>query len=181
MYGDALAQCLESSSGAGLARLLVGSGLDLQRMAVFGVVGACYLAPLVHVWYSVLERRIGSGPAAQDTSVRGRLFTSARMVAVDQTLASPVVNAGFLFFFSLFSSVASTLASTHVVGPGAAVGVAAAKVTTSIAPTLQAAWRIWPIANLINFAFVPPHLRLLFANFVGIFWNIILSTSLAGQ
>jgi hypothetical protein len=36
-------------------------------------------------------------------------------------------------------------------------------------------WRVWPIAQLINFAFVPLHFRVLFGNIVRFFWTIYLS------
>jgi hypothetical protein len=35
-------------------------------------------------------------------------------------------------------------------------------------------WRVWPIVNIINFRFVPVHLRVLFTNIVGYFWGIYL-------
>ena len=34
--------------------------------------------------------------------------------------------------------------------------------------TLVANWRLWPAANVINFALVPPPLRVLFANIVSL-------------
>lgn len=34
---------------------------------------------------------------------------------------------------------------------------------------------IWPIANIINFYYVPLHLRLLFGNAVGLGWNVLAS------
>jgi protein Mpv17 len=34
---------------------------------------------------------------------------------------------------------------------------------------------IWPAASSINFWFMPVHYQVLFANIVGLFWNIILS------
>jgi protein Mpv17 len=42
-------------------------------------------------------------------------------------------------------------------------------------PTLLANWKIWPAAQLINFYLVPVPYRVLWANFVGLFWNVILS------
>ena len=41
--------------------------------------------------------------------------------------------------------------------------------------TLIANWKLWPMAQLINFTVVPPHYRVFFANMVGIIWNTYLS------
>lgn len=34
---------------------------------------------------------------------------------------------------------------------------------------------IWPAATAISFWYIPIHYRVLFSNFIGFFWNIILS------
>ena len=39
-------------------------------------------------------------------------------------------------------------------------------------------WRIWPLANAINFALVPPPLRVLFSNVISVGWNAFLSSSM---
>ena len=44
-----------------------------------------------------------------------------------------------------------------------------------IRETLLTNWKIWPIATYINFFLVPVHYQVLFANFIGLFWNMILS------
>lgn len=41
--------------------------------------------------------------------------------------------------------------------------------------TLQSNWKIWPLASTINFWLMPVQYQVLFANFVGLFWNMILS------
>ncbi|EFJ49757.1 hypothetical protein VOLCADRAFT_89535 [Volvox carteri f. nagariensis] len=45
-------------------------------------------------------------------------------------------------------------------------------------PTLKANYLLWPIAHIINFAFVPPTQRILYCNAVGLVWTVILSTIL---
>lgn len=52
-----------------------------------------------------------------------------------------------------------------------------AMVRDNIWATLLVCWKLWPVANLINFAFVPANLRVLFLNFVGLGWNIFLSAA----
>lgn len=44
-------------------------------------------------------------------------------------------------------------------------------------PTHQANYKLWPLANAINFSLVPLKLRVLFANVVSVFWNMYLSAA----
>jgi hypothetical protein len=46
-------------------------------------------------------------------------------------------------------------------------------------PVILMQYRLFPIANLINFAFVPEPLRVLFSNTVSLFWNIYLCSVVA--
>jgi len=48
--------------------------------------------------------------------------------------------------------------------------------TEQLWPTLVGSWKLWPAAQLINFSFVPFHLRSLFANFVAFIWNMVKAT-----
>ena len=41
--------------------------------------------------------------------------------------------------------------------------------------TLIANWKVWPIAQLINFSLIPLNFRVLWVNLVGILWNAIVS------
>lgn len=41
--------------------------------------------------------------------------------------------------------------------------------------TMITNWKIWPLATLINLMYVPIQFRVLFANFIGLFWNMYLS------
>jgi hypothetical protein len=41
--------------------------------------------------------------------------------------------------------------------------------------TMVTNWKIWPAATLVNLMFVPIQYRVLFANFIGLFWNMYLS------
>ncbi|CAM9970554.1 unnamed protein product [Pylaiella littoralis] len=100
-----------------------------------------------------------------------RMFKALKMVTLDQAIGAPLVNAGFMFLF--------TLATALTTGSGAleAGSQAGAKLKNNLWGTLLVCWRIWPVANTINFAFVPAKLRVLFMNFVGLGWNIYLSAA----
>lgn len=72
-----------------------------------------------------------------------------------------------------------TLATAVCTGAGGlqAVRKAGAMVRDNLWGTMLVCWRLWPVANLLNFAFVPANLRVLFLNFVGLGWNIFLSAA----
>ena len=50
-----------------------------------------------------------------------------------------------------------------------------AKSVNFIPTTLVTGSFFWPIANVANFMFVPPTMRLVYVNACGLFWNTVLS------
>lgn len=38
-------------------------------------------------------------------------------------------------------------------------------------PIMILNYKVWPLINIINFKFMPPHLRVLFGNVISIFWT----------
>jgi Mpv17 / PMP22 family len=42
-------------------------------------------------------------------------------------------------------------------------------------PTIVAGTAFWPVANIANFALVPPRLRVLYVGILGLVWNAYLS------
>ncbi len=57
------------------------------------------------------------------------------------------------------------------------VGEAGSMLKTKIWNTMLDCWKLWPVANMISFTFVPVQLRVLFMNFVGLGWNMYLSAA----
>jgi hypothetical protein len=51
---------------------------------------------------------------------------------------------------------------------------AVAEMKQKFRPTLMANYVLWPAANLINFAFVPPSQRILYCNVVYVSWQWVL-------
>ena len=45
------------------------------------------------------------------------------------------------------------------------------KVRTRFLSTLFAAWKFWPMANAVNFWFVPMQFRVLYMNVLSLFWT----------
>ncbi len=85
-------------------------------------------------------------------------------MVLDQLAFAPVVLAGFF--------ISNSLANDPSV-EGLKQGVKSYK--EKIWETLKINWMIWPIATTVNFWLMPLQYQVLFANVVGLFWNIILS------
>ena len=76
-------------------------------------------------------------------------------VFIDQTTYG--VFTTWLYFYVIAAFNGASLAATH------------AKVAREFVPLLLDNWKVWPLVTLVNFAFVPPKLQVLFANVISIF------------
>jgi hypothetical protein len=143
-----------------LAQTLTGkslSTLDYQSLRHQFVLGLLFRGPLVHYWYTILEeafKRLGFGPG----SAKGESFSVAvGKVVADQTLFSPLFNVAY--FFAIGALQSRPLASIQ------------AQIAKEFLPIMMANYKVWPLVNLINFKVIPPNLRVLFGNLVGILWT----------
>ncbi|KAH7143778.1 hypothetical protein EDB81DRAFT_884376 [Dactylonectria macrodidyma] len=48
-------------------------------------------------------------------------------------------------------------------------------IMTETIPIIVAGYKIWPIASIISFTFIPVHRRIVFLSFVGLLWGIYMS------
>ncbi|KAI6781651.1 integral membrane protein Mpv17 PMP22 family [Emericellopsis cladophorae] len=48
-------------------------------------------------------------------------------------------------------------------------------IKTETIPIIVAGYKIWPIASIISFSFIPVHRRIVFLSFVGLLWGIYMS------
>ncbi|TGJ76292.1 hypothetical protein E0Z10_g10901 [Xylaria hypoxylon] len=55
------------------------------------------------------------------------------------------------------------------------VAVIGHNVRTQTIPLILAGFRIWPLASIISFSFIPVERRIVFLNFVGLIWGIYMS------
>ena len=124
--------------------------IDWLRVLKFTAIGGVFVPPILHYWYGFLGARI---PGVTISSVLKRL-------ALDQLCFAPV-------FLPCFISVAMILDGLAAQIPD--------KLKADWFPTVVANYSVWVPCQFINFRFVPPHQQVLFANFVGFFWNMYLS------
>jgi len=124
--------------------------IDVKRILKFVIYG-CLISTGVHYWYKILDQLF-------KTQTRSAILAR---VAVDQLVFAPLASVFFLFYMSLVDGNLKSFPN---------------KLNNTLWPQLKVGWRIWPVAQLFNFAMVPPHLRVLFGNVVAYFWNVYLST-----
>ncbi|OWZ19625.1 hypothetical protein PHMEG_0006096 [Phytophthora megakarya] len=120
-----------------------------MRMMMWGSV---IFTPILHSWQNLIERAIGS---------HGKIVVFQKML-MDSLVFAPCINA--LFFTS----------TQMVAGKSFDQGVTFA--VDRLPQTLQANYTIWPIANMINYSYVPLQYRVLFVNCVNLVWTTVLST-----
>ncbi|KAF4453353.1 hypothetical protein F53441_3949 [Fusarium austroafricanum] len=48
-------------------------------------------------------------------------------------------------------------------------------IKTETIPIIVAGYKIWPIASIISFSFIPVHRRIVFLSFIGLLWGIYMS------
>lgn len=97
--GDIMAQALTFKTAATEAVTLSGflDALDLTRFGIYGVLGALWIAPVVHYWFDALEAAFKDKKAAAGApppSFSMKMFKAVKMVTVDQSIGAPLVNAG---------------------------------------------------------------------------------------
>ena len=124
-------------------------------------MGTFYLGPSLHVWYckglpQVVNRVAGPNASKFKASFTGMLF--------DQILFAPI-------FLSGFFVVQGLVGERSLEGVSKGVDLCQNKLWEALLTN----WKIWPIATMINLTYVPMQYRVLFANFIGLFWNMYLS------
>ncbi|KAK2464908.1 hypothetical protein APHAL10511_002984 [Amanita phalloides] len=126
------------------------NGHDFARTARLSFYGGALFGPCITSWYGFLNRIKFANPK---TAVVYRVW-------LDQAVFTPV---GVLFFYGAMSVLEGK--------PHEAVD----RIQRAYVPTLIRNWGVFIPTQLINFAFVPHHLRFLVVSVVGLFWNTYLS------
>ncbi|KAL4108584.1 hypothetical protein PRIC1_000298 [Phytophthora ramorum] len=158
--GDRLAQRVEksrASEGGGFrveeadddAALVSRSTARTVRMMIWGSV---LFAPIAHTWVNFVERTVGS---------HGKVVVVKKML-LDMFVLAPSINT--LFFTSTQMMQGESL--RH--GLDFAVD--------RLPQTLKANYTIWPLANIVNYGYVPLQYRILFINCVNLVWTTVLSS-----
>jgi len=139
------------------------STYDLARTIRFFVFGFG-MGPLIGRWNVFLERkfplRVGlSSRPAENSKVS--IASLTKRVSSDQLLMAPIGLAMFLSSMGLMEG----RDTQHIRG----------KFKDLYGHAIVANWQVWPLAQLINFRFMPLAYRVPFQSTCGVFWTLYLS------
>lgn len=136
-----------------LAQKISGSkSIELRRAILMAIYGLLYVGPSAHFVHRLLDKIFAS---KQD------MATAVKKVLVEQLSYGPLCNI-----------VAMTYISRIVEGRPFRQTVT--RVMRRYPEVQLNGWRVWPLVALINYKFVPFQLRVLFVNFIAIFWSTFL-------
>jgi hypothetical protein len=124
--------------------------IDKRRVVEMGLIRAAVITPFTLKWYTILAR---IAPGAT-------LVSALKRVAVDQVIGSPIV-------ISLVFTAKALLAGEP--------WTAQDTIKRSLVETWCVGLQYWPVMHTINFRFVPLMYQPLYASFVSLYWNAVLS------
>ncbi|RDX56102.1 hypothetical protein OH76DRAFT_1460747 [Lentinus brumalis] len=131
---------------------------DIPRTLRFFAFGFG-MGPLIGRWNFFLERHFPLRPVGGSGKVSLRAL--ARRVGADQLFMAPIGLA--LFIGSM--GVMEGRDAKHI----------GKRYSDMYKPALIANWQVWPVAQLINFRFMPLPYRVPFQSSCGVFWTLYLS------
>ncbi|XP_015119217.1 protein Mpv17 [Diachasma alloeum] len=125
--------------------------IDYIRTAKFYAIGFCIGGPATYTWYGLLDKHIGS---------KGGLV-AMKKVACDQLLFAPC------FIGVLLSAVGFM--------QGNNVNSIREKLQREYLEILRNNYKVWPMVQMMNFAFVPLQYQVLVVQSVAVLWNSYVS------
>lgn len=131
--------------------------LDIARTVRFAFFGLVLQAPWNHFYYLLLD---GTIPPTEEPFTA----TTGIKVVIDQFVQAPIFTV-LIFAFLGFLEGKNTEAIKK-------------QLDDDYVDTMLANWKLWVPATVVNIAFVPPILRVLYLNCVFFFWSIFLSLKL---
>ena len=131
--------------------------IDIARTARFAFFGLVLQAPWNHFYYQLLDGSIP--PTAEPWT-----STTAIKTVIDQFVQAPIFTVIIFAFLGFLE--------------GKSVEAIKNQLDEDYKDTMVANWKLWVPATVINIAFVPPILRVLYLNCVFFFWSIFLSLKL---
>jgi len=138
------------------------ASLDSRRLAVFGVYGLVITGPFFHWWYGFLESLSASTVGLLGNKQKPQpLLSFAVKLGLNQLVMTPP----FLLFTLAYIQYFLSLDVDQTIKA----------VKRSFAVALFTNWKVWTVAQAINFQLVPLEYRVLFGNLVALWWNIYLS------
>jgi len=151
-----------SYSGSLITQKLLQKNPKMDQMrALRYVIFSMLLTPISHFWYKHLDTLFPKEKKIDRDDASSTVYTSViKKLALDELLYDP-------FCLVLFFTVMGLL-------EGLSFREIKERIKTNYWSTQKMSWKIWPVAQVINFAVIPGSLRILFMNVVGLCFNILL-------
>jgi len=124
---------------------------DALRTARQASWGALIPGPLLHFFYGGLARRF-PGTSMKNVAIK---------IAADQTIAAPIIVTSFYWMTGIFQGMPLQEVKT--------------KYLETFWPTMKLNYQIWPLAQAVNFAFVPVAWQVVYVSGVSLVWSVLLS------
>ncbi|CDW91795.1 mpv17 pmp22 family protein [Stylonychia lemnae] len=144
-FGDLLCQTFEN-------RTKKEKSYNLQRTKSFFLTGTFFIAPLLHLSYSIVLPRL-----VPELTTVGAI----KKLALDQLVFAPVV---VTMFYPVINFI-----------EGKPFQQSIEDLKNKFIPTMITNYKIWPLANFINFTFIPIQYQVLWANMISLLFNACLS------
>ncbi|XP_064404738.1 uncharacterized protein LOC135349981 [Halichondria panicea] len=144
-------------SGDVIAQVVVGNDrFDIARFGRAWIFGTFLLGPLSHLHFNFLEWLV-----VRKLALQGNSMSLAKMFVDQFTYWAAGINTIYLF----------TLPKLE----GRSVEDSVANVKERLWDVLKANWMVWPVAQFVNFRFIPVPHQLNFVLIVSLFWATYLS------
>ncbi|KAI1797667.1 hypothetical protein LXA43DRAFT_260040 [Ganoderma leucocontextum] len=157
-FGDAVAQVTQKLTDPDNGRQK--RQYDVLRTLRFFAFGFG-MGPLIGRWNVFLERNFPLRRIKQGNSGKVSLRALARRVGADQLLMAPIGLTLFIGSMGLME--------------GHDMEHVQQRFSDIYKPVLLANWQVWPLAQLINFRYMPLPYRVPFQSTCGVFWTLYLS------
>ena len=126
---------------------------DLRRTFAFLIYGGAITGPVFHWWYGWLERTC--------KNIKNENRKVVAKVLLDRLLITPPFLVLTLFILQYLQTLKGKTSWQFV--------------KKNFKQSLTANWKVWTIAQIVNFKYISPEYRVLFGNLVALWWNIYLS------
>ncbi|XP_055913172.1 mpv17-like protein [Eupeodes corollae] len=133
--------------------------INWLRTGQFSCMGLFFVGPTLKIWFGRLEAIVSPHQKAWQRSVK--------KVAIDQILWAPF----FIGSFTVVLGVVQGLKPNEI----------KERLQTDYVEVLKSNYKLWPAAQLVNFALIPLNFQVVFAQTVAVLWNIYLSMALASN
>lgn len=123
---------------------------EWARSARFGLWGLVFVGPGIHRWHSFLDNSF------RRQKIRGYYAVVGKLV-IDQLLFAPFCLLLFFFFMNVLEKFPTNATRSYYL-----YAACKEQMSRELVPALKMNWKVWPLAQFVNFAFVKGDYRVLF-------------------